>query len=258
MKDIKIIKYILLFMFVTIFLSQSSVFAFHFSPEVIKVGVTYKGAKLYVSGEVEDDRDVVVQVVGSGEIAHFKQKGKVGGILWMTVGHVTFENAPSVYFTYLPEKISKWADENNQSWKSLGLGFDALFHKIEILPASKDKKLLFDNFLKLKSQDNLYQLVKKGVSYKALQEGKKKFMASINIPAKMPLGTYELRVIKVKGEHIQSIEKEHFKLEEVGFPLFLSKLAFEHSLLYGIMAVVVAIFAGLFMGVLFKDRGGAH
>jgi ABC-type dipeptide/oligopeptide/nickel transport system permease subunit len=35
-------------------------------------------------------------------------------------------------------------------------------------------------------------------------------------------------------------------------------MAFEHSLLYGIMAVVIAVFAGLFMGVIFKDRGGAH
>ena len=257
MKNIKIIKYVL-FIFAILFLGQSSAFAFHFSPEVIKVGTTYNGAKLYVSGEVDEDQDVVVQVVGSGEIAHFKQKGKVGGFLWMTIGHVTFKDAPSVYFTYLPETISKWADENNQSWKSLGLGFDDLYPKIEILPASRDRKLLFENFLKLKSQDDLYQLVKNGVSYKPLQDGKKKFMATINIPSRMPLGTHELRIIKVKGDHIQSIEKEHFKLEEVGFPQFLHKMAFEHSLLYGIMAVVIAVFAGLFMGVIFKDRGGAH
>ena len=75
MKNIKITKYVLL-MFAILVLGQPSAFAFHFSPEVIKVGTTYNGAKLYVSGEVDEDQDVVVQVVGSGEIAHFKQKGK--------------------------------------------------------------------------------------------------------------------------------------------------------------------------------------
>ena len=43
----------------------------------------------------------------------------------------------------------------------------------------------------------------------------------------------------------------------VGFPALLSRLAFGHSLLYGILATLIALLAGLGIGLIFQSRG-AH
>jgi hypothetical protein len=42
----------------------------------------------------------------------------------------------------------------------------------------------------------------------------------------------------------------------VGFPEFLMSMAYQHALMYGILAVVVAILTGFLMGYLFKGGGG--
>lgn len=233
-------------------------FGFHFSPQVIKVGTTFNGAMLDVTGDLAADEEVVVQVLGSAEEAHFKQKGRVGGILWMTVGHVTFKETPAAYFVYLPPEVSLWEEGSDPRWEALGLSYASLFPKIKILPVQEDNLKIFEDFLQLKQRDDLYQLVKKGVSYSGIEQGKKTFKCQIKVPSKIPLGDYTLRVLKIKDGRIKSVEQAQFRVEETGFPLFISKMAFEHSLIYGVLAVLIAIMAGLLMGLVFKDKGGAH
>jgi hypothetical protein len=43
----------------------------------------------------------------------------------------------------------------------------------------------------------------------------------------------------------------------IGFPKWLSDLAYEKSLLYGILATVIAVFSGLAIGLVFQSKG-AH
>ena len=47
-------------------------------------------------------------------------------------------------------------------------------------------------------------------------------------------------------------------VREVGMPAWISSLAFNHGALYGILAVLVAVVAGLGTGILFKGGKGAH
>ncbi len=46
------------------------------------------------------------------------------------------------------------------------------------------------------------------------------------------------------------------KVEMVGFPALLAKLAYQHGAAYGVLAVVIAIVTGFAMGFLFKGGGG--
>jgi hypothetical protein len=225
--------------------------AFHHSPQIVYIGAQYNGEKLYVSGELQKDEDAIVQVVGSDEESHFKQKGKVWGIFWMTIGHLTFKHSPSVYLLYVPSTLSG-------SIEKLGLGYESLFSKIEIEPIPKNKAQVLKDFLKLKQKDKLYKIKKSGVIYTS-KGNIKKFQAVVELPPKIPPGKYEIRVYKInKNQKIENVDKDFFEIKLKGFPKFISKMAFEHSLIYGIMAVIIAILAGFLMGFLFKDRGGAH
>ncbi len=87
----------------------------------------------------------------------------------------------------------------------------------------------------------------------------KKYRSEISIPSKMPPGKYEIVVYTLNKEHkIENIDKDTFEVKLTGFPKFISDMAFNHSLIYGILAVIIAIFAGFAMGFIFKDKGGAH
>jgi hypothetical protein len=62
----------------------------------------------------------------------------------------------------------------------------------------------------------------------------------------------------VKDGRVVSRASVDMEAKLTGFPALLGDMAFHHSLLYGIFAVVVAILAGLLMTAVFRDKGGAH
>lgn len=232
--------------------------AMHISPDEVIIGATYNGKDLDVTGEIAADEEAVVQVIGTDSEAEFKQTGKVGGLFWMTVAHLSISEAPTSYLMYLPERISKWREQKDARWTKLNMDFSALEAKAKIEPEPEDKAGVFGEFLKLKTHDGLYQLVENGVSYYAGKGGKKQFHAQIHIPAKIPVASYKVVVTRLKDGVVAGVEKGEFHMKEEGFPALISDLAFHRSLLFGVLAVMIAIFAGLFMGLLFKDRGGAH
>ncbi|SDO56231.1 TIGR02186 family protein [Desulforhopalus singaporensis] len=233
--------------------------AVHVSPEQVKISATYDGQDVFVTGEVQGDEEAVVQIVGHSTAAEFARKGKVGGVLWMTVEHIRIGNAPNVYLLYLPKTLDDWRLHSDPRWNSLNLDFSTLLAKARIEPEPQNKEALFNDFIKLKTRDSLYQLVGDAVRYTSDSGGNKEFKARIHIPAKIPVAAYEVRVLRIKKDgQVAAIEKGKLELEETGFPEFIRKMAFKNSLLYGVLSVGIAILAGLFMGILFRDRGSAH
>ena len=226
--------------------------------EEVLSGASDGGRDLNVAGEIAADEEAVVQIVGSSSEAEFKQKGKVGGLFWMTVAHLSISEAPTAYLLYLPEQVSSWRQQKDTRWSALNMDFSALLSKVIIEPEPEDKPGIFGEFLKLKTHDGLYQLVDNGVRYDVPKDGKKQFHALIHIPAKIPVAKYQIVVTHLKDGIKTGVETGEFHMKQVGFPALISSMAFNRSLLYGILAVVIAIFAGLFMGILFKDKGGAH
>lgn len=232
--------------------------AMHISPEEVMIGATYNGKDLDVTGEIAADEEAVVQIIGTDSEAEFKLTGKVGGLFWMTVAHLSISEVPSSYLMYLPKQVSSWRDQKDARWAALNMDFTALQEKVKIEPEPEDKAEVFGEFLKLKANDGLYQIVENGVSYGAESNGKKQFRAHIHIPAKIPVASYKVVVTRLKNGTVAGVEDGEFHMKEVGFPALISHLAFNRSLLFGVLAVMIAIFAGLFMGLLFRDKGGAH
>ncbi len=228
-----------------------SSFGFIYTPKSIDISAQYNGMKLYVSGEVRKSENVVVEILGSTKDSHFKQKGKVWGIFWMTVAHLTFKNAPTVFMVSVPGSLLN-------SLKDLGIDFKMVLSKIKIEPEPDNRELILRDFLKLKQKEGLYYIKKGGVHYE-VNGDVKTYQAVFDIPSKMPPGTYNIVVYKLdKNNKIYSKEESSFKVRLVGLPKFISDMAFNHSLLYGVLAVIIAIGAGFLMGVIFRDKGGAH
>jgi hypothetical protein len=86
----------------------------------------------------------------------------------------------------------------------------------------------------------------------------KSFTVTAVIPPRMGKGDYSVDMGVVQGNKIVDQLSQSLQVIQVGFPAKLTKLAFQNPLLHGIMAVIIAIAAGLFMGVVFKSKGGAH
>ena len=224
------------------------------APNVILMGATYNGTTLLVSGTIPKDAEAFVRVTGELEDVKLKKKGRALGLLWMNLGSVNIRQAPNVFFLC----PSKAVQTNQGNWHRLGLGFEALKRRVDVTPASEDKDALFKEFMKLKESKELYTVYENAIAYGSTSGSMKPFSATVRIPSDMPQGVFKIEVFAIRDDAILATGTQEMKVAEVGLPAMMSSMAFNHGTLYGIVAVMVAILAGLLTGVVFKGGKGAH
>jgi uncharacterized protein (TIGR02186 family) len=224
------------------------------TPKTVEITTFYNGSTVAVTGEAAADTEVLLLVSGSGEELHVKRKGKVGGLFWMNVGDLTFENVPRVYMIHTGKELADKIEN-----ETIGLGFAALEDKVEIRPASEENSFYFKEFIRLKESQGLYSKSGEAVTYGAAGNGVRSFQATLIIPPQMKQDSYTVAAYAVKDNQVLASSTAKLELKQVSFPAQLSSLAFDHSLLYGIMAVIIAILAGLIISAIFKSKGdGGH
>ena len=229
-------------------------------PNLIAIGAFFNGTQLTVSGKVGVENDVVVIVSGKREELTLKKKGKALGLLWMNLADVHFKNVPNFYILYSSNGKMESAVTGPKTWEKLGIGFEYLKKEIEIEAPQAERDALASEFLKLKQNHGLYAFHPKGISFGQKNEKEKSFTAAIWIPPRIPIGEYQVRVMEIHEDQLVDNSTSQLKVKEEGIPLMLSSLAFNHSILYGFLAVLIAVAAGLAMDFFFGTGkgGGAH
>jgi uncharacterized protein (TIGR02186 family) len=226
-------------------------------PDQISIGTFYNGTRLSISGNLPADSDVIVRMTGETSELRMKKKGKVLGLLWMNRDTVTFESVPKAFLLYTPRNFEEIFKSLPKDAPVRQLGLTALEEKITVSPDSSEKGMLVKELLKLKEKEGIYA-VSDNVHYTPLAEGRKNFEAEITIPPKLSPGAYNVEVYLVQNGTIAANYGHSLTVALVSFPKMLSVLAFDHGAIYGILATLIAVVAGLLTGVLFKGAKGAH
>lgn len=226
-------------------------------PNLVPIGAMYNGAQVVVTGEIPSDAQVIVQLTGDREDTVLSEKGKAFGLLWMNTGEVTLHGAPTVYMLYLPESYSS-EGSGKARWRDVGVGFESLRKQIAIKSSNGKPDLDFDEFLKLKQKEGLYAIHKDALAYGRAEGTIRPFSCRMFIPPRMQQGTYEVAAIVIKDGKMLKKVTEQLKIRRAGFTKFMTRLALNRGTLYGVMACLVALMAGLFMGLVFKGGKGAH
>jgi uncharacterized protein (TIGR02186 family) len=228
------------------------------TPEAVDIGAFFNGTKVYVSGHVSRDAEVVVRLSGMRQDVALKKKGKVLGLLWMNRGSIAIHNAPNLYLVYISKDFEATVRARPQKWEELGFGFAALKREVDISSAEAESEAIFTEFLKLKESEGLYGIITGKVTYGAGDSRGKSFEAALKVPPRLTPGKYSVETFAVKNGSVAARTTAELKVKQVGFPAFISTLAFERGALYGFLAAIIAIAAGLLIGVIFKGEKGAH
>jgi uncharacterized protein (TIGR02186 family) len=187
-----------------------------------------------------------------------KKKGRALGVLWMNLGSVSFHEVPTLYLLYVSEAIGAFARSNPVKWQALGIGLESLKGQIEIKPDHGDKDELYKELLKLKEGEALYAMRETAMRYGKSDNGMRSFATEIFIPARVPPGVYQVKASAVNDGHIVAVATSEIRVNEVGVPALLASLSLNHGGLYGLLAVLIAIAAGLLMDFLFGENKGSH
>jgi len=220
------------------------------SPDVLNVGLFFSGGEITITGEIPVSSDVVVEIIGPQVNSLFDLKGRIGPF-WLTREKVDLENAPALYILLLPS-----GPDWEQKATALNLGIDNLKQQIGISRTETTTDDIFHMFLKLKHSEKLYDELPGAVFYSASENGRRRFTATCRLPSSTAVGKYTVKTTTIVNGKRGAELSHDLTVQEVGFVEMVSRMASESRLTYGVAAVLIALFSGALMGLLFKGGGG--
>jgi uncharacterized protein (TIGR02186 family) len=225
------------------------------SPDRIRIGLTYAGQEISIRAAVPDGADLAVRILGAGGDLHLKKKGRKAGILWMNVGEVVYHDIPSLLIVRSSRPLEALASV--KSLEEFGLGYEALEARaVDEHDASAHRN--FGEMLRLKEKEKLFSASHGGIRLSPLGQGFQEASTSFFLPPKAPPGKYTVDLFSFRNGQGTLIGSGSFSVEFSPSTQFLSQMARDHGLLYGCLAAVIAIFAGLATGFIFGGKGEGH
>nr|WP_321464418.1 TIGR02186 family protein [uncultured Desulfobulbus sp.] len=219
------------------------------SPTAIVMGAKYNGVDLTVTGEIPEGSDLIVRLVGTPGDLHLREKGKVFGLLWMNVGKLTLTNVPSVCLTSATRPLPQLG-KGAASYR-----LDALTSAIGVEEEGANKSIdIPHELLKLKTKEGLYHEAAEGIKLGSVKNGLQSYTAHIKVPSSLKPGEYKVEAVAISDDAVVGEADTTIKAALSGFPKWLSELAYQKSVLYGVMATVIAIVSGLLIGLVFQSK----
>jgi uncharacterized protein (TIGR02186 family) len=215
-------------------------------PDQIRVGTFYDGCEVHVSATVTSCDGAVIVLEGKDQTVTLNRKGRVA-IIWMNVARVTVSGLPQAYILAASDKLDNICSED--MLEELGLGLNSLRSHMKV---SSDQPLTgeeFEQFLKLKEYSGVYD-TDINIDLKSVSPDVQELSAILPIPSGMSPGSYDIDLYCFRSGNLMGKQVSHLDVKRIGLPSLLMNLADNHAALYGLLAIFVAMAAGLIIGMI--------
>jgi len=230
------------------------------STRSVEVTTGFTGHEILVFGAIDNSRqpedvaehyyDVVVVVEGTPYPVVVRRKSDVAGV-WINTSSVMFASVPSYYAIASTRPIDQIAGPAVLELNSIG------FAHIKMTPWPGIRWKLSEYELagfkaaviRLKQKEHLYVVeAQDGVTF----TGRSLFRSTIALPANVPVGPLVARTYLFRDGQVLSAHIARVTLERKGVERVLHDFAFRDPLAYGVIAVMLAVLAGLTGSMFFR------
>jgi len=246
--------------------AQASAPSLKVSPETIRMGSFYSGAKVRIEGTAPAGSQVLVVIRGDENDEFFNKKGRVGPI-WVNTDRIHVTAAPSLFLCFSSGDVSsllgrtsietyqldEQAIKNRLACRShCKCSTTARHHTASgslaecagVEPDPQYRELIRSSFLALKSREGRYQTHPDGVRMVNAAEADSRYTVDLDWPRSAPPGSYHVEMYACKNRMVLARTTALLGVVEVGFPAQMAALSSGHPWLYGLIAVLAGIIAG--------------
>jgi hypothetical protein len=229
-------------------------------PYLEKTLFSEKFQVMTITGPAPAGAGIILKVVSPNREFKLNQSGKGLGFMWLPVRQAEVKNLPGMCVLLSSARIKDLLTEEEQKAAGLTYDFREVYQQAEIRhkegPKREEAASLNREYL-----SGLIRILKEAGLYR-LQEGAVKisrgqFEARLIHPSAAPLGEYRITGYAVKDGKARLFSEQSFWVKSTGLVEWLSHQARENAGVYGILAALIAVGVGLFVGIIFK-RGGGH
>lgn len=227
------------------------------SDDTIAIESNFVGAELVLFGSIERDAntvarrrgyDIVVVVSGPTHDVVVRKKEWLAGI-WVNRRSHRYENVPSYLAVLSNRPLNEITTPETLEHYRLGLVQMGLGNENEPARSRTTRFAGFDAALiRLMRERELY--VEDGSGLEFLSNIL--FSARITVPAYVPVGIFQAEVFLFGDRALLQRQTIMLDVHKSGFEQTAYALATQQSLIYGLLAVAMAVFAGWFASVVFR------
>jgi uncharacterized protein (TIGR02186 family) len=195
------------------------------------------------SGTAEPEKeiyDVIVVLRSPNQAIVARRKERYAGI-WVNGTSKVYATVPGFYAVLSTRPLR--AITSDETLKKLGIGLN----NIDLGRASQtgpDEETFHSTVVRLKEKQRLFQEHDDGVAF----IGRSLFRASVDLP----IGRYTADVYLFRDGALLSKSQSTLEVTQAGFERAIYLMAFNRPLVYGLVAVLLAVLAGLAGWVVFR------
>jgi uncharacterized protein (TIGR02186 family) len=199
-------------------------------------------------GQIRDNYDIVVTVVGPRQTYRTRRKERVLGI-WVNVDVRPFLSVPSYLSVLANRPFTHITDMENLRKEQVGLDNYLLTQRVgaDFGDTVRDDPVR-TAFVRIENEHGLYNESATAVSFITPTV----FRAAIPLPSAVPTGVYLTEVKLFAGGDIVGRSETAFEITKAGFEEFVAEAAREHGLLYGLATAMLALLIGWFASVVLR------
>jgi uncharacterized protein (TIGR02186 family) len=216
------------------------------SAPVVAITTGFTGADLLLFGVVVGAGDVVVVVRGPARDQTVRRKMRIAGI-WVNRDQITFEQVPSFYATASNRPLVEFVTPEFLLDNQIGVRSIELKSKLKDLDAVEVARFR-DALVRNMQKQGLYAVQPGNVTFL----GNRLFRTTITFPANVATGTYGIDVYLVRDNKLISWKTTLLTVRKFGFEAGVYDFAHRESLVYGVLAILIAAMAGWLASAVFR------
>jgi hypothetical protein len=173
----------------------------------------------------------------------------------MPVSHGVVRTFPGMYALLSSVEVAKALSPEEQRATKLFADFQELLERGRVsfqeerVPEEADilSRDFIQGLIRILQEKGLYQQEEKSIQITGGQ-----FQARLLLPAEAPLGEYQVSAYALEGGKASLLASGRFTAGTEGLAAWLGRQATDSPIVYGIIAVLIALGAGALVGVIFQ------
>jgi uncharacterized protein (TIGR02186 family) len=219
------------------------------SSHLVAITTSFAGSQVLLFGAVENEGqgqgDVVVVVRGPEEEVTVRQKARELGV-FVNRKAMVFEHVPSFYFVATSIDLDKAVLPSERARAEIGEEY------LHVEPAeTRDPETTAryrDALIRNKRAEGLYVAAPARVTFL----GARLFRVDLHFPSNVPTGTYQVEVFLLRHGAVVGAQTTPLVVGKAGLDADIYEFSQRQAAAYGAIAVLVALFTGWLVGVVFR------
>lgn len=215
------------------------------SQDEVAITATFDGSQILVFGAVKREEpipdgpplQVLVKVSGPASPVTVRRKERRFGI-WVNTDSVLIDSAPSFYAvaTSAPfgDVLSEVEDLRHR------VSIERAIRAVGVTESAPGAQDFADAVVRIRLNNGLYKIVENSVAV----DEQTLFRTAIDMPANLTEGAYTTRIFLTREGRVVSRYDTTIDVRKVGLERWLFTMSREQPMLYGLMSLAIAIFAG--------------